>query len=181
MMKKLVLGAAVASAVMAAAPAHAALVSYTASGTTSFADPATGDSSSSSFSDNGIGSGSFTDTLKFTTGITGETIAAITITAFSHSFSSFSATLNGITLTPNLIPGNIRVYAIDVASLVAGTQTLVISGSSLGHAGYSGSISAPIPEPSTWALSILGLGLIGGMLRSRRQTQRQQSGALAAA
>ena len=185
MMKKLVLGAVAASAVLAAAPAHATLVSYSASGSSSYADPTIGTASDASFSDTGIKgdiNGMFTDTLTFTTGQTGETIAALTISAFSKSFSTFSATLNGVTLTPSAISAiKGYVYSVDIANLPAGTQTLVISGKSLGHGGYVGNLSAPVPEPSTWALSILGFGLIGGMLRSRRQTQRGQAGVLAAA
>jgi hypothetical protein len=31
-------------------------------------------------------------------------------------------------------------------------------------------LSAPVPEPATWAMMILGIGIIGGVLR-RRQRQ----------
>ncbi len=31
-------------------------------------------------------------------------------------------------------------------------------------------ISTPVPEPSTWAMLILGFGLVGGAMRSRRET-----------
>lgn len=180
MMKKLVLGAVAATAVLAAAPAHATLVSYTASGTSHSADASTG-FGVSNFSDSGIKSGSFTDTLTFTTGITGETSAEILISAFTSHFSSFTATLNGSPLGASALHTTSRDYFIDLVGLAAGTQTLVISGISKGGAGYTGSITAPVPEPSTWALSILGFGLIGGMLRSRRQAGRNTSGALLAA
>lgn len=180
MMKKLVLGAVAATAVLAAAPAHATLVSYTASGTTSSADPSTG-FGVSAFSDSGIGAGKFTDTLTFTTGITGASSASILISAFSSHFSSFTATLNGNLLAPVFTSSSLNLYSVDLASLTAGTQTLLINGISKGSASYSGSITAPVPEPSTWALSILGFGLIGGMLRSRRQAGRTTSGALLAA
>jgi hypothetical protein len=169
MIRKLVLGAAAASAVIAAAPAHATLVSYTTSGTGSYADPGIGNTGLGNFSDSGIASGTFTDTLTFTTSATGESSASITITAFTRYFSSFTATLNGTALTGSVSSGA-QTFSVDIASLAAGTQTLVISGISKGGAGYGGNISAPVPEPSTWALSILGFGLIGGMLRSRRRT-----------
>lgn len=180
MMKKLVLGAVAAAAVLAAAPAHATLVSYTASGTSHAADPTTG-TGVSAFSDTGIHSGSFTDTLKFTTGTAGTTSAEILILAFTSHFSSFTATLNGHALTATTLHGSTKDYYIDLTGLAAGTQTLIVSGISKGSASYAGSISAPVPEPSTWGLSILGFGLIGGMLRSRRQTGRNASGALATA
>ena len=180
MMKKLVLGAVAATAVLAAAPAHATLVSYTASGTSHSADSTTG-FGVSAFSDSGIGAGHFTDTLTFTTGITGATTADILISAYSTHFSSFSATLNGNALAPIFSNAFTKVYEVSLASLTAGTQTLVINGVSKGAASYSGSITAPVPEPSTWALSILGFGLIGGMLRSRRQAGRTTPGALLAA
>jgi hypothetical protein len=176
MIRKLVLGAAAASAVMAAAPAHATLVSYTTVGTSSYADNDIGTTAIANFGDAGIAKGTFTDTLKFTTAVSGDTSAAITITAYSKFFSAFSATLDGHALTGVLTNGA-ETFTIDISSLAAGLQTLVISGTSKGSAGYSGNIAAPVPEPSTWALSILGFGLIGGMLRSRRRTM----GTLAAA
>jgi hypothetical protein len=48
---------------------------------------------------------------------------------------------------------------------------------SLGAATGSGTfnISGSVPEPSTWALSILGLGFAGGMLRRRRAASALQT------
>lgn len=168
MIRNLVLGAVIASAALAA-PAHATLVSFTGTDTgTKTASPTIGSTISDSFSNSNINAGSFTDTLVFTTGLPGSTSVGLLVSAFKANFSSFSATLNGQSLTV-ASGGSSKFYSIDVASLAAGTQTLVISGIAKKGAGYVGSISAPVPEPSSWALSILGIGMIGGMLRARRR------------
>ncbi|PWG03660.1 FxDxF family PEP-CTERM protein [Sphingosinicella humi] len=52
----------------------------------------------------------------------------------------------------------------------AGPHTLVVNGSSGGGGSFAGTVSvSPIPEPSTWALMLLGFGVVGYSLRRRRQ------------
>lgn len=168
MIRNLVLGAVFASAAMAA-PAHATLVSYTGTDTgTKTAASTLGSTSLDVFSDTKMNAGKFTDTLVFTTGLKGDTAVGIVISAFKSNFSSFSATLNGLALTVTS-SGKSKLFDIDVPTLAAGTQTLVITGIANKGAGYAGTISAPVPEPATWGLSIVGIGMIGGMMRLRRR------------
>lgn len=174
MMKKLVLCVA-ASATLAAAPAHAALISYSAVGSGQ-ADADLGSVASAKFGDSAIKPGIFTDTLSFTTDIAGENDATLSISSFKSLFKTLTATLDGNALS-FISLGNDRFGALDI-NLTNGTHTLVISGQSISsNASYSGTLSSPVPEPASWALSMLGIGLIGGMLRSRRE----RVGTLAAA
>jgi hypothetical protein len=67
--------------------------------------------------------------------------------------------------------------AIDAAAVTLGTQSFQYTGTYQLHgegdailAEGSGTFNVGIPEPSTWALSIVGLGFVGGALRRRRAT-----------
>ncbi len=54
------------------------------------------------------------------------------------------------------------------------TNTLTITGTTGDDASYGGTLSfagaAGVPEPSTWLMMILGVGIAGAALRRRRQT-----------
>jgi hypothetical protein len=56
--------------------------------------------------------------------------------------------------------------------LAAGQHTITIEGNLLGQGGtYSGVLNiGAVPEPATWAMMILGMGMVGFGLRMRRRT-----------
>ncbi len=166
MFKTVLGGAAAAVALMAVAPASAATVVLT---------PGPNGTLSGGFEATGLGLGSFSETFTFnlpTAGTTGVSLISIAVDAATNvNFSS--ATLNGIALalSPN---GMIETGGLSLAT-TAGLQTLIVNGTSGGNGSFGGNVSfAPaggaIPEPATWALMILGFGLVGGMMRRRAST-----------
>ena len=61
-----------------------------------------------------------------------------------------------------------QTFSLENALVTSGSQNLVVTGT--GKGSYGGSIDfAAVPEPSTWALMIAGVGMTGGMLRFGRR------------
>ena len=85
-------------------------------------------------------------------------------------------TLNGVNL--NVINrGNPEIQNL-VLGLTPWVQTLSIAGSAGPNGSYVGTLSfvaGAIPEPSTWALMILGFGAIGFGMRRRKKQQPKVS------
>jgi len=119
----------------------------------------------------------FTDLFTFSTSTPG----FLTVTLFSEfvdisenvNFVTNGVTLNGTNLTV-INRGNPEVQEL-VLGITPGLQALNISGSAGPNGSYSGTLSfvaGAIPEPSTWALMILGFGAIGfGMRRKKQQVK----------
>lgn len=118
-----------------------------------------------------LNAGTFSQIFTFELPRAGTTAAAvITIAADAQSNINFtSVTLNDqqFTLSPS---GFVESGSIMLKTM-AGTQTIVVSGTSGGTASYGGSIAFSamgVPEPSTWACLILGFGVLGSTMRRRR-------------
>lgn len=119
----------------------------------------------------------FLDVFTFSTSTPG----FLTVTLFSEfveisenvNFVTNGVTLNGTNLTV-INRGNPEIQEL-ILGLTPGTQTLSIAGSAGPNGSYNGTLSfvaGAIPEPSTWALMILGFGAIGfGMRRKKKQAQ----------
>lgn len=77
--------------------------------------------------------------------------------------------LNGTVfhLTPT---GNFEFGSLMDTLIIAGANNLLtVKGWSGGNASYGGQLSfAAVPETSTWAMMIVGLGMIGAFLRRRK-------------
>jgi hypothetical protein len=122
--------------------------------------------------------GSFTDTFTFTPSVDGQaTASVITIAQSADSAWSnidfTSATLNGNALT--LMSMGTSETGFLLPTDVTGPLTLVVTGvagagldagASI-SASYAGTLNA-IPEPSTLALALAGIGVIGMAVRRRR-------------
>lgn len=86
--------------------------------------------------------------------------------------------LNGTTLTgvDTVTPaGLLKVRSLSDLIVAAGTQTIVVSGAAAENARYSGTFSftGGVPEPTVWALMIVGLGGVAvAMRRSNRRAGR---------
>lgn len=80
-----------------------------------------------------------------------------------------SVTLNGIAFAIGST-GAVEFRSIS-NQLLGNSNTINVQGLSGGNASYTGTLSfAAVPEPSTWLMMILGVGIAGAALRRRRQT-----------
>jgi hypothetical protein len=125
--------------------------------------------------DGGIAKGEFTNTFVFTWPSAGTTSGTISssFTASNNDLNFTSVTLNGIEFIDVLGgPGVTEFRFTSEQMTLAGENTLVVKGYSPGtSATYSGTTSftpGAVPEPTTWALMILGMGAAGAALRRRR-------------
>jgi hypothetical protein len=62
--------------------------------------------------------------------------------------------------------------AFDVLGLAQGNYSFTVAGNAIGTKGgkyFFNAVAAPVPEPSSWAMMLGGLGLIGFMSYRRRQ------------
>ena len=75
--------------------------------------------------------------------------------------------------TQSIDPGGNSIGYTPV-QLAAGNYTIYVSGNapSQNTIGSSIRFTAPVPEPATWGLMLLGFGMVGVGLRARRQQAR---------
>ena len=119
--------------------------------------------------------GVFVDTFDFflPTGMAGAS-AITTISGTAVNDLNFTnITFNSATGTTSTGGGTSMAH-VDLQPIVSGgPQHLVITGSGGSAATFGGTVSfvlaGAVPEPTTWALMIVGFGGIGGLLRKRRQ------------
>ena len=84
---------------------------------------------------------------------------------------------NGVTLNSKIIPsvstGQFEQRYLANFRIPAGVQNIVVRGSSSVNGMYQGILTlSGVPETSTWAMMIVGFGLIGGALRRRSTKAR---------
>jgi opacity protein-like surface antigen len=175
-MKKFLLGAAMALATIAVAPAANAAV-FTPVNVKNFSVNFEADDGSISATIGNTGlAGMFEDVFNFnllTNGIGSGGISA-----------SFSSLKNKITLTYVAINGT--PIEIDTSmktgftsaeaagvNLLAGKNSIVIRGTAEKNASYGGNITFvpnAVPEPATWAMMLVGFGMMGASMRYRRRS-----------
>lgn len=145
---------------------------------------------SASFGHVGIPLGAFTDLFQFTipqTGIGSGSVTTGTTTFAGITDLDFSSVLvNGIAATPTYRDlsnavcttlgvgtcGATETYSINSVPITAGVlNTISISGTSRGNGSFGGNATFTptpgVPEPSTWAMMLLGFGAIGFAMRRR--------------
>jgi hypothetical protein len=174
-MKKLFLAALLASTVVAGASA-----AYADTFTLVLPPPAADGSISANYGRGGI-NGSFSDTWNFTlpSGFTAATISSI-MTVNTNNVTFSTVTLNGTPFTIDST-GSFELRHLPASFNSGGPQTLAVSGvvdGGRGEGAYAGVVSftpGTVPEPATWALMILGVGLAGGALRASRRRTPQPS------
>jgi hypothetical protein len=115
--------------------------------------------------------GSFTDIYNFTIATLSEVTGyALSVSANKYNIDSFSLTLNSGT---TVLGGPVGAGStIDFLGLTPGSYSFDVNGAGVGTAGGKYTINAStvaVPEPSTWAMMLGGLGLIGFMSYRRRQ------------
>ncbi len=128
-------------------------------------------------SDPTVGSGTFHDTYTFVLPYARTFVGEIFSQALNFPVDNVNFVSNGVLLDSlhftNTSVGNPEIRSISTV-LAAGTHTISVRGSS-GPAGfYNGTATlGGVPEPMTWAMMILGFGLVGAGLRRRsKQTVR---------
>ncbi len=140
--------------------------------------------STGTFGNNGgLTSASFSNVFTFVVGRAGDLSADFSNSASRNNANGdidfTSAVLSGGSLTmplsfTRLLGEPVRlteVWGLTRATrIAAGTYTLTIGGRSFGTAStYSGNFNvAAVPEPASWAMMIVGVGIAGGALRRRR-------------
>lgn len=172
------LGLASAAAVLAM-PAHAATtVSYPSGSVIDLVATPDGQTLAGAFTASITGSGAFSTTYTFSVPSPG-TISIAGISILSSVLSNIDFTsgfLNGT--TPFMVSnGFVDLAELAMQPLGAGQHSFTLNGTlnsngRNGTAAIGGNVSfalAPnaVPEPATWALFILGFGVIGSSLRRR--------------
>jgi len=136
-----------------------------------------------------VAPGSFSDNWQFSLSSLSNVGASLTNIQFSFgpstfgAISSFAALLDGTVLNllsvPVAVPGGTVTTNVLYGSktLDAGLHTLNVSGfAGATGASYGGSIAvAPVPEPETYAMLLVGLGLMGAVVRRRNKSDSDQA------
>lgn len=128
----------------------------------------------------GIAAGNFIDTYRFEIPQFGTGSGSISTSA-SLGLGSItdldiiSVTVNGLLADLTKTSGGVFEFAgISGVPIVPGVDNfLVITGFSRGQGSYGGNATfqptAPVPEPATWAMMLIGFGAIGFAMRRRRE------------
>ena len=184
MFKTLALAGAIAGAVAIAAPAHAATVVYgpgNPGGNVTLLPAGPGAVSKTIGFDVKGKNGAFTAIFNFANPYNpavGQASASFNFDPDIITFTSGSFSGAGSSFSTVFTLGVGSSIQVDIASLAAGMQTLTLNGTLARGAGSSansfarigGSITltgGAVPEPTTWALFILGFGAVGGFMRRR--------------
>jgi hypothetical protein len=180
-MKSLVAITMAAAAALGAVSAEAATFPV---GSPNFtATPGAGGTFSGAFKNTGIAAGDFTDTFTFTLpadGLgSGTVTTSVTALGSVNDLDFTSVTINGfaadITKTAG---GAFEVAFINNVPIIAGQlNRLVVNGVSRGNGAYGGQatftpVNSAVPEPATWAMMIMGFGVVGYAMRRRRTAVR---------
>ncbi|OHT20169.1 FxDxF family PEP-CTERM protein [Edaphosphingomonas haloaromaticamans] len=133
------------------------------------------------FGNTGLSNGTgFTDTFTFT--LSEDMLANLTVFSISlgrlQNVDFTSIQFDGRVLQPGGGNGNIESWYLDPIFLTAGEKVIEItynvSGASSGSlASYSGILNiAAVPEPATWAMMLVGFGVVGASMRRRNSGTR---------
>lgn len=154
---------------------------------------------SATFGDTGIKAGMFTDNFEFTIAQNGIGSGSVTTSVSvngvhgSLDLDFLSVMVNGLAATAVYrdAAGNVctnynvgtcgatETFAINNVPIVANVlNTISITGISRGNGSYGGqaTFTPSVPEPSTWAMMLVGFGAVGfGMRRARKPARMLQA------
>jgi hypothetical protein len=179
-MKKILAGTLAASCAMAlSAPAQAAITVNDPETTVTLNTTPAGNDFDFSFGYHQTGlDNPFIAVLDFTNTLAG--LYSFTLDISSAAVNLTSAELTGGTLggplsLSQLLPDNGTTEHWELVNygLGAGNYVLTLKGTNTGFGSLAGNVTfAAVPEPATWALMILGFGLVGGVLRRKERETR---------
>lgn len=101
-------------------------------------------------------------------------------TGVNPNNSVFQALLKGTVMTNNVggvfvdFSNDLRTFASNAGPFTFQLNDVSISSSSSTQI-VSGQIQAAVPEPGTWAMMLLGFGMVGGAMRSARRRKDKVS------
>ncbi|MCP1573481.1 glycosyl transferase family 1 [Herbaspirillum rubrisubalbicans] len=122
---------------------------------------------------------SFLEKFTFTINSTGSSLSSALVSIALGGISRVD--ISGFTLSGHgqnyvgtqVLSGDLQIFSLRANGLSTGLYTLAVAGTVLGSAGgsFAGNISvAPVPEASTTAMMLGGLGLIGFAAYRRRKS-----------
>jgi hypothetical protein len=124
--------------------------------------------------------GSFSDVYTFSipdTGFANGQVTSISLQSFGDiNFTPGAVTLDSFVFAvTNNLGGFFDIAVLSDVILGSGLHTLTIAGMSNGTvnrpASYSGTLNvSPVPEPAAWGMMLVGFGLVGAGMRSRRRS-----------
>jgi len=113
------------------------------------------------------------DTYGFYTGNNGGGLFAPLSSSFSQASVTASYVGSLATLTINPLGGAQQAYTYDYGfSPTGGVNGLGFWRSARADNFSSGNLTAAVPEPATWAMMILGFGVVAGAMRTARRRQK---------
>lgn len=182
-MKRLLTSTFAAVAALALAPAAQA-ANFPVGSTNFTASGGPNGTFSGFFGNNGIAAGAFTDTFTFTLPING--IGSGTVTTSASIFGSAndldftSVLVNNVVAPITRSSQNLFESAgVNSVAITAGVlNTITVTGVSRGNGAYGGqatfipTVTSAVPEPSTWAMLLVGFGMTGVAMRYRRRNTK---------
>ena len=177
-MKHLVISSLVAAAAMVAAPSVSA-ATFPVGGTNFTATPGPNGTFAGAFFNTGIAAGAFSDTFTFTLPTSGFGSGTVTTSATvfesANDLDLISVLVNGTAAGITRTEGGLFEVAFTNNIPIVATQlnTIVVNGFSRGGGAYGGQasfITSAIPEPATWAMMLVGFGMVAAASRYRRRT-----------
>ncbi|MFD1786733.1 FxDxF family PEP-CTERM protein [Sphingomonas floccifaciens] len=186
-MKKAMLSAAIAfSAMVAVQPALAATTVQTCGSGAAGSCSITFNGTNGVYSNLAVTNSPFTDTYLFDLGTGTLSLDLTTTYANARQDIDFSLVRVGTTGSMVNVPfvlGTDETYRISNLAVTAGQYMLTLTGArdsgnanSAFNASYTGNINfaagSAVPEPATWAMMLLGFGLVGATMRRRAATAR---------
>lgn len=138
---------------------------------------------SGAFFNTGIAKGTFTDTFTFTlpaSGLgSGTVTTSVTDLGSANDLDFTSVVVNGIAAEiTRTAAGAFEVAFINNVPIAANQlNRIVVTGVSRGNGAYGGQatftpLAGAVPEPATWAMMMLGFGVVGLSMRRRRTAVR---------
>ena len=111
-------------------------------------------------------------------GLAAATISSIFSTNLNNNVDFTSVTLNGAAFT-TVSTGSVEFRYLNNLPITGGVQTLLVNGFSGGNGSYAGTLAfesqgaspvlsgSAVPEPTSWAMMLLGFGIVGYVMRTR--------------